>query len=292
MSGDWKGDKVAKRCTINSICDSIDNGAHGVMFEVRARTELVVDAVWVASAWKGKYSVTIHCTNEERGKRAWPLPPKLPPRKKLVELSVNEVSSLMDSLQLTKYRNKWENIPINGAKLASLIDFDNTEAKHDNLKEYGVLFEGHRNKILEKIQEFKMHGVPSDIIRQHGALDKNEEKSGNWMKCGYATLSEPKRLMKVMLSKRILLKPGSTQAFYIHSPDGYGSAIGYSSQTLWKSADNNDIQILSGPITRSEEPFQDLKPWRHCFTGRLDYGITQRALKESGAAPDSAYDDL
>ena len=39
--GDWEGDKVAKRCTINSMCDSIDNGAHGFMFEVRARTELV-----------------------------------------------------------------------------------------------------------------------------------------------------------------------------------------------------------------------------------------------------------
>jgi hypothetical protein len=152
------------------------------MFQVRAKTEIIIDALWVAAGWKGKYTVTVYCTDEHQARRAWPMAPKLAPRKKLVELTVNEVSSLLDSLDLSKYRNKWADIPINGARLSTCLDGEDMPARHDNLKKIGVQFEGHRDRILAVVHEFMMDGVPLDILSEHGALDACKETKADWMK--------------------------------------------------------------------------------------------------------------
>jgi hypothetical protein len=37
-----------------------------------------------------------------------------------------------------------------------------------------------------------------------------------------------------------------------------------------------------GHITRSEEPLEELMPFEHNFTGRVDYGLTTKAVQELG----------
>ena len=102
--------------SISSVCDEINSGAHGVMFQIRAKTELQVEAIWIASGWAGKYSVEAYCT-EANGDIPWHPPPNPLPTKPLTELTEFEIAGLLDSIQLEMYKSKFRAQNVTGAEL-------------------------------------------------------------------------------------------------------------------------------------------------------------------------------
>jgi len=264
-----------------SVCDGINSGAHGIMFQIRAKTELQVEALWVAAGWAGKYMVEAYCT-EPYGDIPWQPPPFPPPTKPLAELDEYDVVGLLDSIRLEMYKTKFRSQKVTGSELVHCATGEKLH-QHDSLKSLGMLFAGHRETLLAHIRNFQSSGgVPLTFFDTAGALAACADgtvKTGQWKHAGYTTLTEPKRMVKVMLSHKIKVLPGFTQAFYIHSKDGYGSAIGFRQgrNFPFSSGEDSHVQILGAYTTRDEAPFKDLQSFHCAFAGRVDYSIPESA---------------